>query len=57
MTEETITPLLEEQEFTINMGPQHPSTHGVFRLMLKLQGEMVRRSGHSWVIFTEALKK
>jgi NADH-quinone oxidoreductase subunit D/NADH-quinone oxidoreductase subunit C/D len=42
MAEEIITPLLEEQEFTINMGPQHPSTHGVLRLMLKLQGEIVK---------------
>ena len=27
----------------INMGPQHPSTHGVLRLMLELQGEVVLR--------------
>jgi NADH-quinone oxidoreductase subunit D len=27
----------------INMGPQHPSTHGVLRLMLELQGEKVLR--------------
>lgn len=27
---------------TINMGPQHPSTHGVLRLVLTLEGEMVR---------------
>jgi NADH-quinone oxidoreductase subunit D len=26
---------------TINMGPQHPSTHGVLRLVLELDGEMV----------------
>jgi NADH-quinone oxidoreductase subunit D len=29
------------QEFLINMGPQHPSTHGVFRLVLDLDGETV----------------
>ena len=28
--------------FTINMGPHHPATHGVLRLMLTLQGETVR---------------
>src|SRR5947209_5573449 len=28
----------------INMGPQHPSTHGVLRLMLELQGETVLRT-------------
>jgi NADH-quinone oxidoreductase subunit D len=33
---------LETVEMTINMGPQHPSTHGVFRMVLKLEGERVR---------------
>src|SRR3970040_3154939 len=28
-------------ELAINMGPQHPSTHGVFRLELHLRGETV----------------
>ena len=27
----------EDQSMIINMGPQHPSTHGVLRLMLELQ--------------------
>src|SRR5712664_4876950 len=27
---------------TVNMGPQHPSTHGVLRLVLELDGETVR---------------
>jgi NADH-quinone oxidoreductase subunit D len=29
------------EEFWVNMGPQHPSTHGVLRLELKLSGETV----------------
>jgi NADH-quinone oxidoreductase subunit D len=33
----------EDQTMIINMGPQHPSTHGVLRLMLELQGEKVLR--------------
>jgi len=33
----------EDQTMIINMGPQHPSTHGVLRLMLELRGETVLR--------------
>ncbi len=33
-----------DQTMIINMGPAHPSTHGVLRLMLELDGEIVRRS-------------
>ena len=33
----------DDQTMIINMGPQHPSTHGVLRLMLELQGETVLR--------------
>ncbi len=32
---------LEEGEMLINMGPQHPSTHGVMRLVVKVRGEIV----------------
>ncbi|HEX6128960.1 MAG TPA: NADH-quinone oxidoreductase subunit D [Candidatus Limnocylindria bacterium] len=32
---------LEEGEMLLNMGPQHPSTHGVMRLVLKIRGEVV----------------
>jgi NADH-quinone oxidoreductase subunit D/NADH-quinone oxidoreductase subunit C/D len=32
----------EQQEYVINMGPQHPSTHGVLRLLVSLKGEMVK---------------
>ncbi len=32
-----------EQYLRVNMGPQHPSTHGVLRLELDLDGEIVRR--------------
>ncbi|MBI3986044.1 MAG: NADH-quinone oxidoreductase subunit D [Lentisphaerae bacterium] len=33
---------LATQEFFVNMGPQHPATHGVLRVVLKLDGETVR---------------
>lgn len=32
---------LETEELILNMGPQHPSTHGVLRLVLRLSGEKV----------------
>jgi NADH-quinone oxidoreductase subunit D len=32
----------EQEEYVINMGPQHPSTHGVLRLVVSLKGEIVR---------------
>jgi NADH-quinone oxidoreductase subunit D len=33
---------LEHELMTINMGPHHPATHGVLRLLVALQGEIVR---------------
>jgi NADH-quinone oxidoreductase subunit D len=33
---------LEQEMMTVNMGPHHPSTHGVLRLILTLEGEIVR---------------
>src|SRR5438067_13147771 len=35
------TTFLDANELVINMGPQHPSTHGVLRVKLKLDGESV----------------
>ena len=32
------------ETMTINMGPQHPSTHGVLRLVLELDGEIVKKA-------------
>jgi NADH:ubiquinone oxidoreductase 49 kD subunit 7 len=36
------TGINEQEEYIINMGPQHPSTHGVLRLVLSLKGEIVK---------------
>lgn len=37
----TDKPLFDAKEMVLNMGPQHPSTHGVLRVLLKLDGETV----------------
>jgi NADH-quinone oxidoreductase subunit D len=39
---ESIVDAVEDDILTVNMGPQHPSTHGVLRLVLELDGEIVR---------------
>jgi len=33
--------MLRTEEFTFNMGPQHPSTHGLLRLILTMDGERI----------------
>jgi len=42
MEEKSTITIPEEEEYVINMGPQHPSTHGVLRLVVSLKGEMVK---------------
>src|SRR4026208_1014052 len=34
-------PELRTETMTVNMGPQHPSTHGVLNLVLELSGEII----------------
>jgi NADH-quinone oxidoreductase subunit D len=34
----------EDERTVVNMGPQHPSTHGVLRLQIELEGEVIRRT-------------
>lgn len=33
--------MIRTEEMLLNVGPQHPSTHGVFRLVLKIDGEII----------------
>ncbi len=37
-------PELRSEVMTVNMGPQHPSTHGVLRLVLQLSGETILKA-------------
>ena len=38
---ESVADAIGDETLIINMGPQHPSTHGVLRLVLELDGEVV----------------
>jgi NADH-quinone oxidoreductase subunit D len=44
MTTTIETPAGSAQTMVLNMGPQHPSTHGVLRVVLELDGEIVRKA-------------
>ena len=32
---------VDDRIYSLNLGPQHPSTHGVLRVLLKLDGEYI----------------
>jgi NADH-quinone oxidoreductase subunit D len=36
--------MAEIQHFTMNFGPQHPAAHGVLRLVLEMEGEVIRKA-------------
>lgn len=36
-------PKIKSEEYFINMGPQHPATHGVLRLLLTIDGETIKK--------------
>jgi NADH-quinone oxidoreductase subunit D len=35
---------IEEKTYTLNLGPQHPSTHGVLRVLLEMEGEYITKA-------------
>lgn len=36
--------MIRTEEMLLNVGPQHPSTHGVFRVVLKIDGEIIKEA-------------
>jgi NADH-quinone oxidoreductase subunit D len=44
MAEPATPPPVSEETMTLNVGPQHPSTHGVLRIVLELDGETILRA-------------
>jgi len=43
MSTETIQDYIKTDEYMVNMGPQHPATHGVLRLILTIDGETIKK--------------
>jgi NADH-quinone oxidoreductase subunit D len=45
------------EEYMINMGPQHPATHGVLRLVLTIDGEIIKKGRTRFGIYTSFYRK
>ena len=43
-TQETPAGPAAPRRMTLNMGPQHPSTHGVLRIVIELEGETIKKA-------------
>ena len=41
---DAVVPSQEIRNYTLNFGPQHPAAHGVLRLILEMDGEVVQRA-------------
>ena len=48
--------MAEIQNYTMNFGPQHPAAHGVLRLVLEMNGEVIQSADPISVFCTEVLK-
>jgi NADH-quinone oxidoreductase subunit D/NADH-quinone oxidoreductase subunit C/D len=48
---------MKTDQVIVNLGPQHPSTHGVFRMVATLDGETVLALKPVWVISIVTMKK
>lgn len=41
--EQKVNVIFEDDEYVVNIGPQHPATHGVLRFRVSLEGEIVKK--------------
>lgn len=44
MAQTQILDAMVDEKFTLNFGPQHPAAHGVLRLVLEMEGEIIKRA-------------
>lgn len=49
--------LFGDDEYVVNIGPQHPATHGVMRFRVSLEGEIIEKSMPTAAISTGASKR
>src|SRR2546421_7304805 len=49
--------MAEIRNYTMNFGPQHPAAHGVLRLVLELDGEVIERAGPAIGLLHRATEK
>ena len=57
LTAPTVVDADQDRTMILNMGPQHPSTHGVLRLVLEIDGEVVVRVAPDIAICIPALRR
>jgi NADH-quinone oxidoreductase subunit D len=48
---------MDDERIVVNMGPQHPSTHGVLRLVMELEGETITEARPSSATCTPASRR
>jgi NADH:ubiquinone oxidoreductase subunit D len=53
----TNTDIIEKEYTTLNLGPTHPATHGIFQNVLKMDGELLLKANLPLDTFTVLLKK